>query len=62
MDGDSLVHVHIHVVMASRDEVDQLLLESVVHGHHVYKTVWTMFMWEILTVGTARETGAIVLN
>ena len=31
--------MHVHVAMASRDEFDQLLFESVVHGHHVCKTV-----------------------
>ena len=41
----------MHVAMASRDEVDQLLFESVVRGYHVYKTVWTTFVGEILTVG-----------
>ena len=42
--------MHVHIAMASRDEVDQLLFESVVHGYHVCKTVWTTFMGEILTV------------
>ena len=32
---------HVHVAMASRDDVDQLLFESVVRGYHVFKTVWT---------------------
>ena len=43
--------MHIDVVMASRDEVDQLLFESVVRGYHVCETVWTTFVGEILTVG-----------
>ena len=43
--------MHVHVAMASRDDVDQLLFASVVSGYHVCKTVWTMFVGEILTIG-----------
>ena len=43
--------MHVHIAMASRDEVDQLLFESVVRGYHVCKPVWTTFVGEILTVG-----------
>ena len=42
--------MHVHVAMAGRDEVNQLLVESVVSGYRVCKTVWTMFVEEILTV------------
>ena len=41
----------VHIAMASRDEVDKLLFESVVRDYHVCKTVWTTFVGEILTVG-----------
>ena len=44
--------IYVHVAMASRDKVDQLLFESVVSGHHVCKTVWTSYVHGgILTVG-----------
>ena len=43
--------MHVHIAMASRDEVDQLLFESVVRSYHVCKRVWTTFVGEIVTVG-----------
>ena len=51
IEPDYIMHAHVHVAMTSRDEVDQLLFESVVSGYHVYKTVWTTFVEDILTVG-----------
>ena len=52
IEPDYIMHAHVHIAMArrSRDEVDQLLFESVVSGYHVYKTVWTTFVEEILAV------------
>ena len=42
--------IQVHVAMASRDEVDQLLSKSIVCCHYVYKTVWSTFVREICTV------------
>ena len=52
--------MHVHVAMASQDEVDQLVFESVVRGYHVCKTVWITFVGEILTVGPGTADGHTV--
>jgi len=30
--------------------MDSLCLDSVIHGHHIYKDIWTPFIGEILHV------------
>ena len=42
--GGGATCTYIYIAMASRDEFDQLLFESVVRGYHVCKTVWTIYV------------------
>ena len=47
--------------MASHVE-EMFCLDSIVRGHHVYKTVWSPFLGEILTAIPEPENNAVCVN
>jgi len=41
--------------MASVEILDVVCYDSVVRGHHIYKTIWTPFIGEILTLNCKED-------
>jgi len=45
-----IVNTSWRAIMASVEILDVVYYHSAVRGHHIYKTIWTPFIGEILTV------------